>query len=157
VLQGVKSDSFSCPGSILKIVYDTAHPLAYGLEEKGMAYFSRGYAYEIIKDTVIAERINNKKEPEKNGKPPKKKERPNYAKVTPVIVANYPDDSLLMSGWILGDKVIREKAAICDIPFEKGKIVLFGFNIHNRAQSYANFKLLFNAIYYNNSVSSISL
>ena len=50
---------------------------------------------------------------------------------------------------MLGDKMIRQKAAILEVPYEKGKVVLFGFNVHNRAQSYANFKLLFNALYHN--------
>ena len=77
------------------------------------------------------------------------KEIPNYVKVKPETIAVYPDESLLISGWMLGDKLIRQKAAILEVPFEKGKVVLFGFNVHNRAQSYANFKLLFNALYRN--------
>jgi len=90
-----------------------------------------------------------KQEKSKDKKSNKKKEIPNYVKVEFETVAAYPDESLLISGWILGDKLIRQKAAILNVPFGKGKVVLFGFNVHNRAQSYANFKLLFNALYYN--------
>ena len=62
----------------------------------------------------------------------------------------------VMSGYIINYTVPRSgevaRAGLLtqseNVPFEKGNVVLFGFNVHNRAQSYANFKLLFNAIYY---------
>jgi hypothetical protein len=66
----------------------------------------------------------------------------------PHIVARYPDESLLISGWILGDSLIRNKAAILDVPVGKGRVILYGFSVHNRAQSHVNFKLLFNAMYF---------
>jgi len=47
---------------------------------------------------------------------------------------------------MLGEELIRNKAAVMEVTYGKGKIVLFGFNVVNRAQSYATFKLLFNAI-----------
>ncbi len=152
VLQDVKSDSFSCPGALLKVHYKTGHPLAYGLEDEGYALFSRGMAFEVITDSMITEMKKQnleKADKSEDKKPKEKKEIPNYVKVKPDIVAVYPDESLLISGWMLGDERIRQKAAILDVPFEKGKVVLFGFNVHNRAQSYANFKLLFNALYHN--------
>ena len=53
-----------------------------------------------------------------------------------------------MSGWIYGDKTIRQKATIMDIPYGQGKIILLGFPVQYRSQSYGTFKLLFNSIYY---------
>jgi hypothetical protein len=53
-----------------------------------------------------------------------------------------------MSGWIYGDKVIRQKVATLDIPYGKGKIILLGFPVQFRAQAYGTFKLLFNSILY---------
>ena len=128
VLQGVRSDSFICPGSLLKINYDTNHPLSYGMMADGMAYFSRGLAFEMIPDTAKTE------ENDKN--------------INPRIAAKYPNESPLISGWMIGDKYIKGKTAVMDVPFGKGKIILFGFNVVNRAQAYSTFKLLFNAIYY---------
>ncbi|MFH1940978.1 MAG: hypothetical protein ABIL68_02645 [bacterium] len=145
VLKDVKPDSFSCPGSLLKMDYNTDHPLTFGMQKRGIAFFSRDIAFEIIRDSVKAEPKEEKK-PETKKKPPE--EKPKYVKVTPQIVATFPDEALLISGWILGDKVIREKAAILDVPFGKGKVILFGFNVQNRAQTHATFKLLFNALYY---------
>ena len=63
-------------------------------------------------------------------------------------VASYPDFNPLMSGWIQGDKRIRQKGALGDVKLGKGHIILFGFKPQHRAQSHGTFKLLFNAIYY---------
>ena len=135
VTKDVKPDSFNCPGSLLKVNYDMSHPITLGMEEKSLAYFGRGHAYEMITDTTKTEESTEKKSAQEEAPPPK-------------IVAIYPDDTLLISGWLIGENVIREKAAILDVPYKKGKIFLFGFNVHNRAQTYLTFKLLFNAIYY---------
>lgn len=128
VLTDVKSDTFNCPGSILKVSYKTGHPLTFGLEENGMGYFSRGKAFDLV-----IESDEGKQEKNKN--------------ISTQIVAFYPDESLLLSGWILGEELLWGKSAILEVSYEKGTILLFGFNFHNRAQSYGNFKLLFNAIF----------
>ncbi len=122
-LQGVRSDSFNCPGSLLKIVYDAGNPLTFGQGEEGVSYFSRGLVFEA--KTEAEEKAVLRED---------------------WIVAKYPDEPLLLSGWILGEELLHNGAAILDVPFERGRIVLFGFSFHNRAQSYVNFKLLFNAL-----------
>ena len=100
-----------------------------------MAYFSRARVFELLPDTTLSENMADEK-------------------IAPEtidslrIVAAYPDESLLISGWILGDEVIRGKAAIVEVPCGRGKIILFGFNVHNRAQALSTFKLLFNSLYY---------
>lgn len=151
-----------CPGSILKLNYKTDNPLAFGLPAEGMAYFSRGIAFEFDdepsnppakksapqkKAATESESPPEKKAPEKKA-PEKKEYVQKKAKVNYKIVAEYPDESLLLSGWISGDEKLRNKAAVLDIDFEKGKLILFGFNVHNRAQSYLTFKLLFNSLLY---------
>lgn len=142
VLTGVKSQKFNCPGSILKVKYDIEHPLTYGLRENSMVYFSHGKAFEIVKDSIAEKKTQKNKSSHTDEELIKK----NKSKIS--IIATYPDESLLISGWILGDELIRTMAAIMDVSYKKGNILLFGFNIHNRAQSYLNFKLLFNAIYF---------
>ena len=61
-------------------------------------------------------------------------------------MATYPDEPLLLSGWMIGDERIQERAAALDIGMGEGRVVVFGFNVHNRAQARSTAKLLFNAL-----------
>ncbi|KPK75577.1 MAG: hypothetical protein AMJ79_10885 [Phycisphaerae bacterium SM23_30] len=143
VLEGVGSEEFNCPGSILKMDYDINHPLAYGMPARGVGYFSGAQVFEIDKDEDKEEETTEKVIKETKEKTEKAAEKP-----LPKAVAKYPEEKLLLSGWMIGDDMIRDKAAVLDAPVGEGKVVLFGFNVHNRAQSYATFKLFFNALYY---------
>jgi hypothetical protein len=128
ILSRVPADSFNCPGSILKMNYEVDHPITFGLEENGIAFFSRGQVFEIKKDT------SKKVDPFKQ-EPPK-------------VIARYPEGSLLKSGWMIGEERIQGKPAALDVKVEKGRVILFGFNVHNRAQAHVTFKLLFNSFLY---------
>lgn len=54
----------------------------------------------------------------------------------------------MMSGWMLGEKHLKNKAAALEVPFGNGRIILFGFRVQHRGQSAATFKLLFNPLFY---------
>ena len=120
VLKGIDSRKFFCPGSILKIEVNNNHPVGYGMENEASAFFSRSPAFRII---------------------------PSF-NIDAEVVAKYPDKNPLMSGWILGDNNIFNRAAVVDIPYEKGHVILIGFNVIQRAQAYGTFKILFNSIFY---------
>ena len=64
------------------------------------------------------------------------------------VIAKYPEKSadILLSGWALGQEKIAGKAALVEVTYGKGKIILFGFRPQYRGQSLATFPLLFNAI-----------
>ncbi|BCV24416.1 MAG TPA: hypothetical protein GXX50_05520 [Firmicutes bacterium] len=47
VLKGVSNQEFYCPGSILEVDVDTAHPVAYGLSPQTAAYFVHSPAYTV--------------------------------------------------------------------------------------------------------------
>jgi len=122
VMRTVKRGDFVCDGSILRMNFDTSHPLAYGMTKEAPTIFDNSCAFDIMPT------FGKKKEPKS--------------------VAKYPEENPLMSGWIYGDQVIRQKSTILDVPYGKGKLVLLGFPVQFRGQPYGTFKLLFNAIYY---------
>lgn len=121
VLKKVKPEEFSCSGSILRLEFDTAHPLAYGMPKETAAVFADSCAFDVL---------------------------PSFeAKKEPRSAAKYAGENLLMSGWIHGEKLIQQKSALLEVPVEKGKLILMGFPVQFRAQPFGTFKLLFNAIY----------
>ncbi len=64
------------------------------------------------------------------------------------IVAKFSSDSTLLSGWLIGQKRIAGLSALTSIPLGLGKVILFGFRPHFRAQARGTYKLLFNSIYH---------
>jgi hypothetical protein len=128
VLKDVKTTDFFCPGSLLKIACDTTYPLAYGMEENDVAIF--GNSSQVYETPPPAEQEA------------KKEEKPSLK-----IVVRFPTEPLLVSGKISGEEKIQGKAAVLDVSVGKGKAVLFGINVQNRAQTHTTFKLLFNAIF----------
>jgi hypothetical protein len=64
-----------------------------------------------------------------------------------VSVTGYPAQPFL-SGWINGKDLLVGKSATVDVPYEKGRVILFGFPVLYRGQAHGTFKYLFNAIYY---------
>jgi hypothetical protein len=65
-----------------------------------------------------------------------------------VAVAWYPETDTTLSGWLLGEKHLRGRAAVAEIPAGNGTIILIGCSPHFRNQNRSTFKLLFNSIYY---------
>jgi hypothetical protein len=63
------------------------------------------------------------------------------------VVARYPAENLLLSGWVVGERVIANAAAVVDVPLGRGRVVLLGFRAQHRGQPHGTFKLLFNSIF----------
>jgi len=117
VLKGIASKDFYCPGSILRTRLESSSPLAFGLERESIAWFEGSPAFEVSDAASVR------------------------------VIASYPETANpLLSGWILGDKLIRGKAALVEAKTGKGRIVMFGFRPQYRGQSLATLPLLFNAI-----------
>jgi hypothetical protein len=122
-LSGRSSEDFSCPGSILHMHFDGAHPVAYGLAGEGFGFMDGRLAFQ----TLPASPQNRRS-----------------------VIASYPSDArdILASGWIKGAERLERKAAAVSLELGKGKVVLFGFRVQHRAQTEETFKLLFNALYW---------
>ncbi len=154
ILERVPPDSFNCPGAILKAEYDIQHPLAFGMPERDMVFFSRGRAFEMTdpgafeKATVTSQergggtRQNGAEEATLGFAPPQTPD------ISVTAFAWYPGEPLLLSGWMIGDELIRGKAAALDVSYGSGKIFMFGFNVHNRGQARSTLRMFFNALLY---------
>jgi hypothetical protein len=63
------------------------------------------------------------------------------------VIARYPQANPLLSGYILGHERLHGRAALAEVPLGRGRVVLFGFRPQYRAQSWAGYVPLLNAIY----------
>ena len=121
VLAGVKPETFSCPGSIIRTAVDSSQPVGFGMPAQSIAVFQNNSAFDMI---------------------------PSFDDVQPKVIVKYADSSLLLSGWLEGEALLANRAAVVDVPLGKGRVILFGFGVQQRAQPHATFKLLFNALLY---------
>jgi hypothetical protein len=112
---------FACPGSVLRMMFDSKHPVAYGMPGEAAAMFlSSSPAFDIL---------------------------PTFEK-SPVVIARYPGKDLLKSGYLKGEKYLQNKVSAVEVPLGEGKVILLGFGVQWRAQPHGTFKLLFNSLYY---------
>jgi len=114
-------ERFFCPGSILRIDLDAAHPFSYGMPTRTAGFFASSSAYEITMDAQGGDAM-------------------------PTTIATYAPRDLLVSGWLEGESVIAGRAAAIDARIGAGRVVLIGFRVLHRGQSLAAFRLLFNAV-----------
>ncbi|HEX6623594.1 MAG TPA: M14 family zinc carboxypeptidase [Pyrinomonadaceae bacterium] len=121
VTEGLRRTEFYAPGSIMRTILDTTHPIAKDMPRESIAWFEDSPVFEIKSDPVALPRVK--------------------------IIARYPQTGTpLLSGWLLGEERMRGRAALVEANLGEGRIFLFGFRPQYRAQSLATYPLLFNAI-----------
>jgi len=120
-LQNVDRTKFFCPTSILKILVDNETPIGYGLPKEAGAMFVNSLALDTSAPGYDWDRK---------------------------VVATYPEDNILLSGWLLGEDVIARKAVVVDTKYKDGHIILIGIRCQNRAQSHGTYKFLLNGLLY---------
>ncbi len=133
VVAGTSESAFFIPGSLVRVKVDASSPLGYGMPPETAASFVRSRAFSTVRRSPKGEGGAMQILP---------------APPLPVeVVARYPDEDLLMSGWALGaESHIGGAAAMLRVGLGKGSVVLFGFRPQFRGQSRATYKLLFNAL-----------
>ncbi len=120
-LERVDRSKYSCPGSILRVKVDNKSPIGYGMPGEAAIMFYQSMALNTRTPSVGWDRK---------------------------VVARFPEDDILLSGWLFGEDVIARKAAVVDITHKKGHIILIGFPCQHRAQSHGTYKFLLNALLY---------
>jgi glutamine amidotransferase-like uncharacterized protein len=119
VIANLPAKEFWSPGSTLRVRFDRHDPIAYGMPAQGLALLMGGEVYEVA--------VNDKGEDVK-------------------IPATYLDRDILQSGWLLGEGVIANKAAVMTVKYGEGRVVLLGFRPQHRDQTHGTFKLVFNSL-----------
>jgi hypothetical protein len=124
IVADVSEKEFFVPGSILRIEVDDSHALADRMPRETIAWVEDSPVFEVISaPTGIAQPENVH------------------------VIARYPaNKNPLLSGWLLGEKRVRGKAALVEVNIGKGRIILFGFRPQYRGQSLATYPLFFNAL-----------
>ena len=110
---------FFCPGSTLRVRFDNRHPVAFGMPEEALILFWNSPAFDIV-PSPFNDRF--------------------------AVVASYPERDLLGSGWLIGEDMLRRKAALIVAELSEGKVILIGFRAQHRAQTHGTYKVLFNSL-----------
>jgi len=111
---------FYVPGSVLRARVDLSHPVAAGMEEHTDVFFDDSPVFKLGPDAAAA------------GLRP---------------IAWYDSREPLRSGWAWGQSYLENGVAALEARVGKGRVLLFGPEILQRAQPHGTFKLLFNGIY----------
>jgi hypothetical protein len=120
VTAGKTATQFWCPGSTIKVKFENASPLAFGMPREGLVVYTHGNpAFEIAPGEH-----NDRYE----------------------TIVRYADRDLLESGWLIGEDTLARKGAMVAARLGQGRVVLIGFRTQHRAQTHGTFKLLFNTL-----------
>jgi hypothetical protein len=121
----VRRQQFFASGSILQVTTDPVHPLMAGMPERAAVFFDSSPIFA----------------PESG--------------FSGDVLAKYQEQgSALLSGYLLGEKVLQGQAAALDVHLGSGHVVLIGFRPQWRGQPFGTFKVLFNAALYHGAVAA---
>lgn len=129
LLKGLPHEEFFCRGSSLRLRVDTGHPVGYGMPAWASAYFYEAQAFDIVAPGDDGG---------SNG---------GASEALAAVVARYAETALVESGRIRqGMELIAGKAAIVDVTYGAGHVVLLGFRVQRNAQTHGTFRFLYNSI-----------
>jgi hypothetical protein len=118
--RGLRRDQHFAPGTILRIQVDTSNPMGYGMASDTYGFYNNSPFFSLLDGF--------------NG-------------LKPTVIARYPNQDVVASGWLRGEDLMAGRAAVVAVDMKPGRIVLFGLRPQHRGQTHATFPLLFNALY----------
>jgi hypothetical protein len=116
----IPASKFFVPGSVLSAKVDTRHPLAAGMSERTDVFFDNSPVFKL---------------------------GPGAEAAGVRAFAWFDSPAPLRSGWAWGQKYLDGGVIAAEAKIGKGRAVLYGAEIIQRAQPHGTFKLLFNALY----------
>jgi hypothetical protein len=119
VLDKISPDEFYAPGTILDVSFRDDHPVTYGMRERGHVFFTNSPAFA----TSIP-----------------------FGKYDRTVLATYEGKNPLASGLLIGAERLYRRAALVEVTYDRGKVILFGFRPQHRCQTAGTYKLIFNAL-----------
>ncbi len=120
IKRNLRRDEHFAPGAILRIQVDTTHPVGYGTAADTYGFYNNSPFFSLVEG---------------------------FASQKTTVVARYPNQDVVASGWLKGEELMVGRAAVVSIEMNPGRVVLFGLRPQHRAQTHATFPMLFNAIY----------
>lgn len=142
VTEGLSNTRFFIPGSLIRTEVSNEHPLAYGMQPEAAASFSRSRAFRTLK--IDREGEGGREEIKKAPAPPIE------------VPVRYAGKDLLMSGWALGEeRYLAGRAAMMNIQYGEGTVILYGFRPQFRGQPRGTYKLIFNPLFISTMEESI--
>ncbi len=119
VAAGLRPEEFFLRGSIVEIATDPRHQVMAGMPAKAAVFVDGGPVLEPQQGFRGA------------------------------VLASYQDSgSPLLSGYLIGERVLHGKAAALDVLVGRGHAVLIGFRPEWRGQPFGSFRVLFNSVLY---------
>ena len=115
----IPAAKYFVPGSVLSARVDTTHPLAVGMSERTDFFFNNSPVFKL---------------------------GPGAEAAGVRAFARFDSATPLRSGWAWGQKYLEGGIAAIEARLGKGRVVLYGPEILQRAQPHGTFKLLFNAL-----------
>jgi len=116
----LRRDEHFAPGAILRIQVDTSHPVGFGTAADTFGFYNNSPFFALVEG---------------------------FTSQKTTVVARYPNQDVVASGWLKGEELMVGRAAVVSIEMNPGRVVLFGLRPQHRAQTHATFPLLFNALY----------
>ncbi len=122
ITKALSPDEFFASGLLVRILFNQENPIAFGMPEEASGFFAHSPTFQTWSSSE--------------------------GEVEARTIAKYADENIVLSGWMLGEKHLKNKPAALEVQLGKGKIILLGFRVQHRGQSVSTFKLLFNALFY---------